>query len=148
MSQPGVIDLPGGGKRVTLTARSVYGEGWDVTSARITPDQTGSTFYLRATMVVGLVPTTIGDAFCRQQPAAGAPAFERVEDVPGDASSCTMFTSAELGGNFAHSDSAWAGQGYLLRDSAGVGRAKLLIVADYGIGADVGVTFDIVGIGS
>jgi len=147
--QPGVVELPGGGKRVTLTANylaDLNGEGWDLTNGRITPDPTGSAFYLRVTMVVALVPTASGDAFCVQRPAAGAPAFARVEDVPDEAPSCTTYVSAQLGGTLEHSDSQYAGQGYLLRDAAGAGTAKLLTVSDHVTGGDVGVTFDILGL--
>ena len=40
----------------------------------------------------------------------------------------------------------WAGQAYLFRDRAGMIKAKLLLVDDYVITGDFGVTFDIIGL--
>ena len=148
-AQPGVIDLPGGAKRVTLTGNYVAdldGQGWDLATARITPDEVGSDFHLLATMVVQLTFTEQPAGFCRKQPAGGATTFARLEDVPGDAASCTAWSSAQFGGNSEHSESMWAGQAYLFRDRASVVRAKLLLVDDYVISGDFGVTFDIIGL--
>ena len=148
-TQPGVIDLPGGAKRVTLTGNYVAdldGQGWDLATARITPDEVGSDFHLLATMVVQLTFNEQPAGFCRKQPAGGGTTFARLEDVPGDAASCTTWSSAQFGGNFEHSESMWAGQAYLFRDTASVVRAKLLLVDDYVIGGDFGVTFDIIGL--
>jgi hypothetical protein len=142
-----VVDLPGGAKRVTLTANyveSLGGQGWHIATARITPGSAGADFSLAATMVISLGPAEGGTLFCRMQPAAGAPAFARVEDVPDDAATCaTTWNRAQLGGNSGHADSQWAGQAYLLSDPAGVVVAKLLMVADSIIDGDVSVTFDI-----
>jgi len=145
-AQTGVIDLPGGVKRVTLTGNYVAdlaGQGWDLAAGRITPDEVGSDFHVRATMVVSLTYNEQPAGFCRKQPAGGGTVFTSLGDVPGDAAGCN-WTSAELGGNSEHGDSQWAGQGYLFRDTAGVVRAKLLIADDYVIGGDFGVTFDII----
>ena len=149
MLQPGVVDLPGGIKRVTLTGNytvSLDGQGWDVAAGRITPDPVGSDFHLTMTMVVQLAATEQGAGFCRKQPAGGGTTFTRLEDIPADAASCTGWSSAQFGGNTEHSESMWAGQGYLWRDRVGTVKAKLLIVDDHGIGGDVDVTFDIVGL--
>lgn len=147
--QPGVINLAGGAKRVTLTGNYVAdlnGQGWDLAAGRITPDEVGSDFHLLATMVVQLTFSEQPAGFCRKQPAGGGTTFARLEDVPGDAATCTTWSSAQFGGNSEHSESMWAGQAYLFRDRAGVVRAKLLIVDDYVIGGDFGVTFDIIGL--
>ena len=146
-AQPGVVDLPGGGKRVKLIGdyvASIKGEGWNLATGLITPGPDDSDFHLSMTMVVMLFPTTAMNDFCFKQPAAGAAAFARVEDVPADEADCASWTSASLGGTFEHSETMWAGQGYLVRDRAGVTAAKLLTVADYVIGPDVGITFDII----
>jgi hypothetical protein len=147
-SQSGVIDLAGGGKRVTLTGNylaDLNGQGWDVTAGRITPDEVGSDFHVAATMVVQLTFTEQPAGFCRKQPAGGGTLFARLEDVPGDTAGCN-WTSAQLGGNSDHDDSQWAGQGYLFRDRAGAVAARLMIVDDYVIAGDFGVTFDIIGL--
>ena len=81
-------------------------------------------------MVISLFPSQGSSGFCQKQPAAGAPAFARVEDVPGDAASCATWSTGYLGGNTEHADSLYAGQGFLVRDRAGVVAAKLLTVAD------------------
>ena len=143
-----IIDLPGGGKRVTLTGNYVAdleGEGWDLAAGRITPDPVGSDFHLIATMVVQLTYSEQPAGFCRKQPAGGGTTFAALDDIPDDTASCN-WTSAQLGGNFEHSDSSWTGQGYLFRDRTGATKAKLRIVADSVIAADVSVTFDIVGL--
>ena len=148
-SQPGVIDLMGGGKRVTLTGNYVAdldGQGWDVAAGRITPDPVGSDFHLVMTMVVQFTVTEQPAGFCRKQPAGGGTTFPRVQDIPEDAASCTSWSSAQFGGNTEHSESMWAGQAYLWRDRAGAVTAKLLIVDDQAIDADVAVTFDIIGL--
>jgi hypothetical protein len=51
-----------------------------------------------------------------------------------------------LGGTFDHTDSLYAGQGFLVRDRTGVAAAKLLTVADDVMNGDVRVTFDIIGL--
>ncbi len=145
-SQRGVIDIAGGGKRVTLTGNylaDLNGQGWDLAAGRITPAAAGSDFHVLATMVVQLTYDEQPAGFCRKQPAGGGTLFARVEDVPGEAAGCN-WTSAQLGGNSAHADSEWAGQGYLFRDRTGVVKARLMIVDDYVIDADFGVTFDII----
>ena len=147
-SQMGIIDLPGGGKRVTLTGNyveSLEGQGWDLPGGRITPDKVGSDFHLMATMVVMLTYNEQPAGFCKQLPAGGGVTFASIEEIPADTAGCN-WTSAQLGGNFEHGDSTWTGQGYLFRDRTGTVAAKLRIVADYVIAADVGVTFDIIGL--
>ena len=96
--------------------------------------------------VVGLYPTMEMNGLCQMQPAAGAPAFARVEDVPGDAASCVSWSGGFLGGNTNHTESQYAGQGFLVRDRAGVVAARLLTVADDVMNGDVNVTFDIIGL--
>jgi hypothetical protein len=148
-SQPGVVDLPGGGKRVTLTGNYVVGfegEGWNLATGRITPGPDDADFRLTASMVVSLSQTTPMGGFCLKQPAPGAPAFARVEEVPGDVASCVSWTGANLGGNSNHTESQWAGQAFLVRDRASVPAAKLLMFADYVMDGDVWVTFDIIGL--
>jgi hypothetical protein len=147
-SQTGIVDLGGGVKRVTLTGNYVAdleGQGWDLAAARITPDPVGSDFHLRATMVVQLTYNEQPAGFCKQSPVGGGVTFASLDDIPVDSAGCN-WTSAQLGGNFEHSDSSWTGQGYLFRDRSGAVVAKLRIVSDYVIGPDVGVTFDIVGL--
>ena len=95
---------------------------------------------------MALFPTTEMNGLCEKQPAAGAPAFARVEDVPGDAASCTAWNTADFRGDTDHTDSLYAGRGLLVRDRAGVVAAKLLTVADDAINGDVTVTFDIIGL--
>lgn len=147
-SPTGIIDLGGGVKRVTLTGNyvvSLEGQGWDLAAARITPDPVGSDFHLLATMVVQLTYSAQPAGFCKQSPGGGGVTFASLDEVPVDSASCS-WTSAQLGGNFEHSDSAWTGQGYLFRDREAAIKAKLRIVSDYVIGPDVSVTFDIVGL--
>ena len=108
------------------------------------PDDTD--FHLTMAMVVSLFPSQGSSGFCQKQPATGAPAFARVEDVPGDAASCATWGPAYLGGTTDHSESLYAGQGFLVRDRGGVAAAKVLTVADDVMNGDVNVTFDIIGL--
>jgi hypothetical protein len=146
---PRIVDLAGGGKRVRLYGNYVVsrnGEGWNLATAQITAGVDDSDFYLNLYRIVALFPTTQMNGLCQQQSAAGAPAFARVEDVPGDAASCTTWNDAFLGADGDHSESLYAGRGFLVRDRAGLVAAKLLTVADDRLNGDVTVTFDIIGL--
>jgi hypothetical protein len=146
---PRIVDLPGGGKRVRLygnQSAGVDGEGWKIATGEILPGPDDTDFHLTMAMVISLFPSQGESGFCQKQPAAGAPAFARVEDVPGDAASCAGWSPAYLGGNSNHTDSLYAGQGFLVRDRAGLVAARLLTVADDVMNGDVNVTFDIIGL--
>jgi len=144
-----IVDLPGGAKRVRLYGNyllGLEGEGWKMATGEILAGPDDTDFHMTMAMVISLFPSQGSSGFCQMQPAAGAPAFARVEDVPGDAASCATWSLAYLGGNTEHADSLYAGQGFLVRDRAGVVAAKLLTVADSIRAADVNVTFDIIGL--
>jgi len=147
--EPRIVDLAGGAKRVRLYGNDIvsrYGEGWNLATAQITAGTDDSDFYLSLYRAVALFPTMEMNALCQVQAAAGAPAFARVEDVPGDAASCTVWNVVILGADGDHTDSLYAGRGLLVRDRAGVVAAKLLTVADDKINGDVTLTFDIIGL--
>jgi hypothetical protein len=146
--EPRIVDLEGGAKRVRLYGNDVarVEEGWNLATARITGGPDDSDFYLSTYRIVRLVPTTEMNGLCRKEPAAGAPAFARVEDVPGDADSCVSWNNSVLGELGDHTESQYAGQGFLVRDRAGVVAAKLLTVADDIMNGDVNVTLDIIGL--
>jgi hypothetical protein len=143
-----VVDLPGGIKRVTLTGNYVQsssGSGWNLATSMFTSGEAGSDFHLSMAMVVSLFPTSSTMvAFCERTPPGGMARFARVEDVPSDVAACGTWAPAYLGGTTAHTQSIYDGQGFIVRDAAGVPRSKLLTVADSIIDADVSVTFDIV----
>jgi hypothetical protein len=147
IGSPGVIDQPGGVKRVTLDGNYVAGttQGWNLATRTITEGSADSDFHLVMAMVISLFPTTPMTAFCQKMPATGAPPFARVEDVPGDTTGCSWGTGY-LGGNSEHSVSNFDGIAFVVRDRNGAAVAKLLMISDAIVAADVTVTFDIVGL--
>ena len=100
-----IVDLPGGAKRVRLYGNyigSADGEGWKMATGGILAGPDDTDFHLTMTMVISLFPSQGSSGFCQKQPAVGASVFARVEDVPGDAASCAIWSTAYLGGNTAH----------------------------------------------
>ena len=97
------------------TSAGVNGEGWKIATGEILAGPDDTDFHLTMAMVISLFPSQGSSGFCQKQPAAGAPAFARVEDVPGDDASCATWSTGYLGGNTEHADSLYAGQGFLVR---------------------------------
>jgi hypothetical protein len=135
--------MDGGVRRVTLVGNYLgqTTQGWNMATETVTSGTAGSDFYLSMTMVVSLFPTTLMSAFCQKDPAAGAPPYATVADIPSDTAGCNWGT-AYLGGTTDHTESLYAGQAFLVYDRAS-GSAKLLTIADSIVNGDVTVTFDI-----
>ena len=132
-----------GVERVTLTGNyltSLTGQGWNLESGRITNEPADVDFALSMTMVIMLHPRQPEVGFCEP---GGVSKFERVEDVPSDASGCTGWGSADLGGNSPVIADSVAGRGFIVRNRDAVPVAKLMIVSASVVEADVQVTFDI-----
>jgi len=132
-----------GVQRVTLTGnyvKSSTGQGWNLESGRITNEAEDVDFALSMAMVIMLHPRQPQVGFCE---LGGVDAFERVEDVPSDASGCTDWGSADLGGNSPVIADYVAGRGFIVRNRDAVPVAKLMIVSASVVEADVQVTFDI-----
>jgi hypothetical protein len=129
---PGRCDPQRGACRVTLWCDDFVCEAVRLTDGEVRSEEPGWDFDVRAYLgrYLGL---TASAGFCRFGASSGTSTaeFARLEDVPGDAASCSWAEGGNLlcGVNTATYDPTCVGDGLLVRDGAGT-LHRLRVVED------------------